>query len=107
MSAPDSDRARDFAAFEAETRLRLAHLSEMYQRLLPIHEARSGDKAEMGALQRDVSTIKSDVESMDEKVDKLTDAQRRMFAIFLAVQVLATMVMWGLSSGFLKWGGPP
>lgn len=107
MSAADDDRGRDFAAFEAETRLRLAHLTEMYHRILPIHEQRSGDRAEMASLQRDVHDIKEDVGEVRKEVKTLTDTQRRMFAIFFALQVVAGIIMWALNSGVMKLGGPP
>jgi ABC-type uncharacterized transport system ATPase component len=103
----DDDRGRSFETFQAETRLELAHLREAMLRLLPIHEQRSGDRAEMAALQRDVHEITKDVAAVGEKVDKLTDGQRRMVVIVLALQGAAVILMWLLNAGVIRFGGAP
>jgi hypothetical protein len=104
---PDPERAREFEVFRAETSLQIAHLREMVHRLMPIHEARSGDRAEMSALQHDVTEIKDDVAAVRRDVKALTDSQRRMIAVLLALQVVGGLLMWLSSTGLLQIGGPP
>ena len=98
---------REFATFKAETALQIAHLREMLGRLMPIHEARSGDRAEISALHRDMADIKSDVGEVRKDVGALKDSQKRMLAILFALQVLGGAIMWLLNAGVIRLGAPP
>lgn len=104
--SPD-DRDAEFAEFRAETRLQVSHLREMVQRLMPMHDARSGDRAEMAALKEDVAEIKAEVGEIHQVVGKVSESQKRMLAIVVGLQIAAALFMWALDKGIVQFGGPP
>lgn len=97
----------DFIRFRAETEVQLAHFREMFARLMPLHEQRSGDRQEIHAIKEGMAEIKGSVAAVEVKVDKITDGQRRMIAVMFALQVLGGLLVWLMNAGVLKFGAPP
>lgn len=106
MAAAD-DRDSEFAAFRAETTLQLAHMREAVLRLMPIHDARSGDRMEMDTLKKDVAEIKVELGEVHTAVGKVSDSVKKMSAILVGLQVAAWIFMWALDKGLIQIGGPP
>ena len=118
----DDERIRDFIEFRAETRLKLAHISDVLEHLRPLQEERSGERFEIRTIVRQVEELREDGiatraeikqanESADKRMDRLEDRQKRTLAIMLGVsvtlQVVGGILVWALNAGVLKFGGPP
>lgn len=106
MSPVERERG-DFSEFRAQTRLEIAHLREMLQRIMPMHEQRSGDRAEIAAIHKDMAEIKTDVSEVRKDVGALKTAQMRMLAILFALQVIGGVLMWLLNAGVIHVGASP
>lgn len=101
------DRDAEFAEFRAETRLQVSHLREMLQRLMPMHDARSGDLREVAGLKEDVAEIKAELGEVHQAVGKVSDSQKRMLAIVVGLQIAVAVFLWALDKGLVQFGGPP